>query len=252
MIQTNRPYQPFVPRQVYYAKKRRKFEQNLNATEKNGSQLANSQPAKQKSANNLTTSTAEPSPKKIYNEGYDDENNDYIVRHGEKFFERYEIDCLIGKGSFGQVVKAFDIIEQKHVAIKIIKNRKSFAHQAKIEVGVFLFECPLFELKLNSLSLSQIFFLKFMNNFNCENDKLLQSGKEKIVRLNGSFTWRNHLCLVFELLSYNLYDLLRNTGFQGVSLNLTKKFGQQMCLALNFLERNPLQIIHCDLSESFG
>lgn len=95
--------------------------------------------------------------------------------------------------------------------------------------------------------LNQIFFLKFMNNYNCENDKLLQSGKDKIVRLHGSFTWRNHLCLVFELLSYNLYDLLRNTGFQGVSLNLTKKFGQQMCLALNFLERNPLQIIHCDL-----
>lgn len=35
--------------------------------------------------------------------------------------------------------------------------------------------------------------------------------------------------------------------FQGVSLNLTKKFGHQMCLALNFLAKNPLKIIHCDL-----
>lgn len=47
--------------------------------------------------------------------------------------------------------------------------------------------------------------------------------------------WRNHLCLVFELLSYNLYDLLRNTNFRGVSLNLTRKFAQQLCMALCFL-----------------
>lgn len=80
--------------------------------------------------------------------------------------------------------------------------------------------------------------------------------------------WRNHLCLVFELLSYNLYDLLRNTNFRGVSLNLTRKFAQQLCTALMFLS-NPgkkslkfpinviffknifsfkeLNIIHCDL-----
>lgn len=59
--------------------------------------------------------------------------------------------------------------------------------------------------------------------------------------------WRNHLCLVFELLSYNLYDLLRNTNFRGVSLNLTRKFGQQLCIALTFLAFPELNIIHCDL-----
>lgn len=59
--------------------------------------------------------------------------------------------------------------------------------------------------------------------------------------------WRNHLCLVFELLSYNLYDLLRNTNFRGVSLNLTRKFAQQMCTALMFLSNPELSIIHCDL-----
>ncbi len=59
--------------------------------------------------------------------------------------------------------------------------------------------------------------------------------------------WRNHLCLVFELLSYNLYDLLRNTSFRGVSLNLTRKFAHQMCTALMFLSNPQLSIIHCDL-----
>ena len=59
--------------------------------------------------------------------------------------------------------------------------------------------------------------------------------------------FRNHLCLVFELLSYNLYDLLRNTNFRGVSLNLTRKFAQQLCTALLFLATPELNIIHCDL-----
>ena len=67
------------------------------------------------------------------------------------------------------------------------------------------------------------------------------------VRLKRHFMWRNHLCLVFELLSYNLYDLLRNTNFRGVSLNLTRKFAQQLCTALLFLSTPELSIIHCDL-----
>ena len=68
-----------------------------------------------------------------------------------------------------------------------------------------------------------------------------------LVKLKSHFMWRNHLCLVFELLSYNLYDLLRNTNFHGVSLNLTRKFAQQLCTALCFLATPELQVIHCDL-----
>ena len=41
--------------------------------------------------------------RRIYNDGYDDENHDYIVRPGELWLDTYEIECLIGKGSFGQV-----------------------------------------------------------------------------------------------------------------------------------------------------
>lgn len=67
------------------------------------------------------------------------------------------------------------------------------------------------------------------------------------VNLKRHFMWKNHLCLVFELLSHNLYDLLRNTKFRGVSLNLTRKFAQQMCTALLFLSHPDLKIIHCDL-----
>ena len=40
--------------------------------------------------------------------------------------------------------------------------------------------------------------------------------------------FRGHQCLVFEMLSYNLYDLLRHTNFKGVSLHLIRKFGKQI------------------------
>lgn len=156
--------------------------------------------------------------RRLYNDGYDDEYYDYIVKSGEKFLDRYEIDSLIGKGSFGQVVKAFDTEEQEYVAIKIIKNKRPFLQQAQIEVRL----------------------LELMNQH--ENEL-----SAYIVKLKGHFMHRNHLCLVFELLSYNLYDLLRNTNFRGVSLNLTRKFAQQLCTALMFLISNELSIIHCDL-----
>uniref|UniRef100_UPI00398F0470 dual specificity tyrosine-phosphorylation-regulated kinase 1A-like isoform X3 n=1 Tax=Pristiophorus japonicus TaxID=55135 RepID=UPI00398F0470 len=156
--------------------------------------------------------------RKIYNEGYDDEHYDYIVKNGEKWMDRYEIDSLIGKGSFGQVVKAYDHHEQEWVAVKIIKNKKAFLNQAQIELRL----------------------LELMNKHDTEM-------KYYIVHLKRHFMFRNHLCLVFELLSYNLYDLLRNTNFRGVSLNLTRKFAQQMCTALLFLATPELSIIHCDL-----
>lgn len=41
--------------------------------------------------------------KKGKQEEWDDENHDYRVRPGEVWMDRYEIESLIGKGSFGQV-----------------------------------------------------------------------------------------------------------------------------------------------------
>ncbi|KAJ1523069.1 hypothetical protein ONE63_002192 [Megalurothrips usitatus] len=180
--------------EVYYAKKKRRAQQTQGED------------------------SSHKKERKLFNDGCDDDNHDYIIKHGEKFLDRYEIDSLIGKGSFGQVVKAFDHEEQCQVAIKIIKNKKPFLNQAQIEVKL----------------------LEMMNKADVDN-------KYYIVRLKRHFMWRNHLCLVFELLSYNLYDLLRNTNFRGVSLNLTRKFAQQLCTALLFLSTPELNIIHCDL-----
>ncbi len=38
-----------------------------------------------------------------------------------------------------------------------------------------------------------------------------KSDDQNIVRLLDTFVYRKHQCLVFEMLSYNLYELLKNT-----------------------------------------
>merc|ERR1719296_581382 len=49
------------------------------------------------------------------------------------------------------------------------------------------------------------------------------------------------------MLSLNLYELLKNTQFCGVSLNLIRKFAKQILKGLSYLARPDIDIIHCDL-----
>jgi len=68
-----------------------------------------------------------------------------------------------------------------------------------------------------------------------------------IVRFYEQFDFSGHTCLVFEHLSFNLYELLRRTSFRGVSLNLIRKFARQILKTLAFLSLPDIDVIHCDL-----
>ncbi len=78
----------------------------------------------------------------------------------------------ISQGSFGQVVQAYDRKCQLDVAIKIIKSKKPFALQARTEIEL-----------LCTLRMGD------------------QEDEHNIVRLLNHFQYRNHQCLVFEMLS---------------------------------------------------
>ncbi|EEH58935.1 uncharacterized protein MICPUCDRAFT_8718, partial [Micromonas pusilla CCMP1545] len=52
-------------------------------------------------------------------------------------------------------------------------------------------------------------------------------------------------CLVFELLSHSLYNVLQSTKFHGVSLGLIRKFTKQLVSALAYLRSHG--VVHCDL-----
>lgn len=149
---------------------------------------------------------------------YCDKNFDYIVRTGEMFNNRYMLEKVIGRGSFGQVVRAYDTRENTHVAIKIIKNNALYVEQA----------------------LSEVRMTSYLNRIDPED-------VHSIMRLRDKFIFRGHQCLVLELLSFSLYDLLRSTEFYGVSLNLVRKFCKQILRCLAFLARPDVNIAHCDL-----
>ncbi|KAM7537214.1 hypothetical protein Aperf_G00000078948 [Anoplocephala perfoliata] len=195
----------------------------LSKTHHQQQSAVQTRPARQKAS----TATAADQQHHV-DPNHTDANYDYIVRPGEVWMNRYYIDSLIGKGSFGQVMKARDFVANEDVAIKIIKNKRAFTNQAREEIRLLT--------RMNRLQ----------DSTNADGSGCSQGGNY-IVRLLTHFMFHGHLCLVFELLSHNLYDLLRNTNFRGVSLNLTRKFTQQLCSALEFLSRPDLQIIHCDL-----
>ena len=67
------------------------------------------------------------------------------------------------------------------------------------------------------------------------------------VRIKEHFTHRNHLCIVYEILSFNLYEVLRKGGFQGLPLGIVRKFSIQILVNLAFLSSPDVQVIHCDL-----
>jgi len=168
--------------------------------------------------------------KRIYNDGYDDDHGDYIIRPGDLINGRYEITSkgstpMLGRGSFGQVVFAIDKKSKpnREVAVKIIRNHRHWHEQAKFEIELLKKFVQMPPVK------NQGDWVDYSN----------------VVRLLDDFVFRNHCCLVFELLPFTLYDLLKISRFRGVSLQLVSRFAQNLMRTLECLKQ--ADVIHCDL-----
>lgn len=147
---------------------------------------------------------------------FDDDQGGYVFVPHDHVGYRYELLKVIGKGSFGQVVKAYDHKLNEHVALKIVRNEKRFYRQAQEEIRI-----------LEHLRKQDIHNL--MN----------------IIHMFDSFTFRKHMCITFELLSINLYELIKKNKYQGFSLQLVRKFSHSLLVCLEALYHN--KIIHCDM-----
>ncbi|KAF8623096.1 hypothetical protein AX15_006507 [Amanita polypyramis BW_CC] len=159
--------------------------------------------------------------KPAHNEGYDNEDYDYILYVndwlGTEEGHKYLILDILGQGTFGQVVKCQNMKTHEVVAVKVVKNKPAYFNQSMMEVTI----------------------LELLNKTCDPNDE------HHILRLRDSFIHRNHLCLVFELLSSNLYELIKQNQFQGLSTQLVKVFMAQLLDAMTVLKE--ARLIHCDL-----
>ncbi|KAI3751012.1 hypothetical protein L2E82_22002 [Cichorium intybus] len=54
-----------------------------------------------------------------------------------------------------------------------------------------------------------------------------------------------HLCIAFELLDSNLYELIKLNHFRGLSLSIVQLFSKQILYGLALMK--DAAIIHCDL-----
>jgi hypothetical protein len=67
---------------------------------------------------------------------YDDKEGHYIVNINEDLTPRYKILRLLGQGTFGKVVEAYDRNKKTRVAIKIIRAVQKYRDASKIEIKV--------------------------------------------------------------------------------------------------------------------
>ncbi|XP_064198967.1 dual specificity tyrosine-phosphorylation-regulated kinase 4 isoform X1 [Anguilla rostrata] len=148
--------------------------------------------------------------------GYDDEHGSYIKVLHDHIGYRFEVLEVIGKGSFGQVLKCLDHKTNELVAIKVIRNKKRFHHQALVELKI-------------------LDAIRRKDRDNCHN----------VIHMKEHFYFRNHLCISFELLGVNLYELIKKNNFQGFSVGLIRRFAHALLKCLQMLHRE--KIIHCDL-----
>ena len=154
--------------------------------------------------------------KNAKNMGYDGDNGNYRMIKGDHLDYRYEIVSLIGQGTFGVVAECIDRKNNKHVAVKVVRNKKSFNRQAAIEISIL---------------------------------RAVRDGDEEdlmpVIKMENYFVFRNHACMVFDLLSISLYEFCKINKIQGLKENQIKSFTKQILSGLCYLK--SLSIIHCDL-----
>jgi dual specificity tyrosine-phosphorylation-regulated kinase 2/3/4 len=70
-------------------------------------------------------------------------------------------------------------------------------------------------------------------------------GNHHVLKMIEHFYFRNHLCIATELLSINLYELIKANGFVGFTTALIRRFTSQMLMSLTLMRHH--RIVHCDL-----
>ncbi|PRT55486.1 Dual specificity protein kinase lkh1 [Wickerhamiella sorbophila] len=149
-------------------------------------------------------------------EPFDDDSGHYLVNVGEQFANRYVITRLLGQGTFGRVAEAYDKVTFRRYAIKIIRAIPRYRDASKVELRV-----------LHMLSRYD------GNNIN------------RCIQLRECFDFRNHVCLVTDLLDISVYDFLRENRFNPFPEQHVLALARQLIKSVAYIHR--LGLVHTDL-----
>ncbi|KAL9135902.1 MAG: hypothetical protein Q9175_002895 [Cornicularia normoerica] len=149
-------------------------------------------------------------------EKIDDDDGHYIVTEDMPIGDRYQVNRLLGQGTFGKVVEAFDRRTRSKCAIKIIRSVQKYRDASRIELRV-----------LQTLS---------------HNDR---QNRNKCIHLRDCFDFRNHICIVTDLLGQSVFDFLKGNGFVPFPSSQIQSFARQLFTSVAFL--HDLNLIHTDL-----
>ncbi|TPX30192.1 hypothetical protein SmJEL517_g06188 [Synchytrium microbalum] len=163
-----------------------------------------------------STVSSHPHPVPLPLPPCDDPDGHFVVNINEDLTPRYKILRLLGQGTFGKVVEAFDKHKKMHVAIKIIRSVQKYRDASKIEIKV----------------------LQTIKSHDPQNIK-------RCIHLRDVFDYRNHICMVFEVLSQSVFDFLKENKFLPFSMDQIRDFARQILVAVEFC--HSLRLIHTDL-----
>jgi len=167
------------------------------------------------SSSSISTSYSRSSKRYNHN-SYDDKDGHYKVVLNTEFTNRYIIKELLGQGTFGKVVRAYDKETKSDCAIKIIRAIKKYRDASQIEIRV----------------LKTIKDRDPGNLRNC-------------IHLIDCFDYRRHICMVFELLDQSIFDFLKENNFHPFPIKHIQKFAYQLLTSVEFI--HSLKLIHTDL-----
>ncbi|KAI5795761.1 kinase-like domain-containing protein [Geopyxis carbonaria] len=146
----------------------------------------------------------------------DDQDGHYIVTPDTDLTSRYRITKLLGQGTFGKVVEAYDRTKRTKCAIKVIRSVQKYRDASRIE-------------------------LRVLSTLSC-NDK---ENKNKCIHLRDCFDYRNHICIVTDLLGISVFDFLKANAFSPFPSSHIQSFARQLLTSVAFL--HDLNLIHTDL-----
>ena len=147
----------------------------------------------------------------------DDAAGHLIYKEADTLHGRYEVVRTLGEGTFGRVVQCKDLRQQdKHIALKIIKNVDKYREAAELEIAVL--------------------------------KKILRkdpAGENLCVLMLDWFDYYGHICISFDIHGLSVYDFMKGNNYLPYPMHQVRHISYQVCKAVKFL--HDIKLTHTDL-----